>query len=165
MLNLPALNLNRSCRHRNMKRTILHILLMLLAATAVSSCSKGDFEVALDGAPSNDRSIVITGSATDSQSGEAIENISISFMAYPYDDESAGPLFSEEVYTNSEGIFTIHAQGSHQKLLCIIIAQDKEGIYESQTKQVIVTWEGTSFDRYNNIFVVNDCAFNLKKAK
>lgn len=166
MLNLPALNLNRSFKHRNMKRTILNIMLMLLAATAVLSCSKGDFDVALDSAsPSSERSILITGSATDSQTGTGIENIMISFKAYQYEDSGDTPLISEDIYTNSNGIFTLHTDGTDQPLFCILTASDAEGIYETQTKQVIVTWSGTSFDRHNNMFVVNDCTFIMTKAQ
>ncbi len=149
-----------------MKRMAIYLLFMLLTSTAVLSCSTGLFDKDASAMPSeNPRTILITGSAIDSQSGSPLENITISFKAYPYEDPEASPVSTVEVHTNSKGTFSLHAEGATQKLLCILVAKDKEGLYESQTKQVIVTWTGTSFDRYNNIFIVNDCKFNLEKTR
>ena len=149
-----------------MKRVVIYMLMLLLVSTAVLSCSKGLFDQDASAMPSeNPRAILISGSTIDSQSGSPLENITISFKAYPYNDPDAAPISAVEAYTSSKGTFTIQAAGASQKLLCVLVANDKEGIYESQTKQVIVTWRGTSYDRYNNIFIVNDCKFNLEKAK
>ena len=37
------------------------------------------------------------------------------------------------------------------------------GIYENQTQQVLISWKGMSFDEESNMFVVNDCNFQLSK--
>ena len=48
-------------------------------------------------------------------------------------------------------------------LLCIVTAEDMKGIYESQTQQVLISWKNMSFDEIANMFVVNNCNFQLSK--
>ena len=95
--------------------------------------------------------------------GNPLEDITINFKAYPQDDADASPISSETVYTNSKGTYSIHADGDARQLLCTITAEDKSGTYEIQTKQVIVTWKGSSYDAETNMFIVNDCNFQLSR--
>lgn len=146
-----------------MKKILSYALSLLLCLAALSSCSKA-FDVEMDmGEVNNERSIYITGAVTDSDTGELLENIQIEFNAYLQADLDSPAVISDAVFTNSNGIFTIYCEGSESKLTCTLVAEDPEGLYKSQTKQILVSWSGTSFDKDNNTFVVNDCSFNLKK--
>ena len=62
-----------------------------------------------------------------------------------------------------EGTYSIRTKGADDPLLCIITAEDMSGIYENQTQQVLISWKGMSFDEESNMFVVNDCNFQLSK--
>lgn len=132
------------------------MIAMLLTATAASSCSVGmDFEVGKPGL-GTERSILISGQVMDA-SGNMLEDITIDFNAYLQNET----VSSETVHTDSKGRFSITTEGAQESLLCTVTAQDKDGIYESQTKQIIVTWDGPSFQ--DNLFVVNDCNFHLNQ--
>lgn len=143
-----------------MKRTLIHIFTLLLTAAIAASCSVGmDLEVGKPGLD-RQRSILISGQVMDA-SGNVLEDITIDFNAYSQNDAGGSTVSSETVHTDSKGRFSITAEGAQEALLCTVTAQDKDGRYESQTKQIIVTWDGTSFQ--DNLFVVNDCNFHLNK--
>ena len=147
----------------NRSRTfIAYIVALLSLTTAVSSCS-------IEAAPSpdfsdqhNERGILVTGTVSDKE-GTALENISISLTAYPQNDASVSPVTSETTYTSNKGKYSIRVKGADMQLMCVITAEDMNGVYESQTQQVIISWSGTSFDEYSNMFVVNDCNFTLSE--
>lgn len=155
-------------RTTEMKKRILNILMLLLSAAVLASCSM-EMEPEHWGDMMGDkdiRSIIITGAVTDASTGQPLEDITIHFKAYPQDIPDASPIFTDEVHSTSSGTFTIHASGNiYESLLCVLTAQDAGNIYESKTNQVIVTWSGPSFDRNSGTFVVNDCTFQLKKAE
>lgn len=106
------------------------------------------------------RSILISGAVSD-QSGNTLEDISITFQVYPYDDSSASPIFSETAYTNSLGIYTLRCVGIDTPVRCIVAANDPKQAYQSQMVEVIVSWTGDAFDQKTNTFVVNNCNFIL----
>lgn len=141
-------------------RHIYFMTAMLLTAAAAASCSvEMDFEAARPGL-GNERSIMISGQVTDA-AGNIMEDITIDFNAYIQNDAGGSTVSSETVHTDSKGRFSITAEGAQEPLLCTVTAQDKEGLFESQTKKIIVTWDGPSFQ--DNLFVVNDCNFHLSK--
>ncbi len=143
-----------------MKRTLIHIFILLLTAAIAASCSVGmDLEVGKPGLDGQ-RNILISGQVMDA-SGNVLEDITIDFNAYIQNDAGGSTVSSETVHTDSKGRFSITAAGAQEALLCTVTAQDKEGRYESQTKQIIVTWNSPSFQ--DNLFVVNDCNFHLNK--
>lgn len=153
-----------------MARILSHIATLLLMATAVSSCSAGTFEPSIDGSPesegiSKERSILITGVVSDNSTSALLEGISINIKVYPQDDPSASPIASEEVYSDNRGIFIAETPGADIPLLCVLTAEDKEGTYESHTKQIIVSWDSPSFDRAANMFIVNDCNIRLNRTE
>lgn len=151
-----------------MKHRIINILMALSAMTALVSCSTGmDKEPSHDMSESSDsRSIIITGAVTDAHDAYPLEDITIHFQAYPQDAPDASPIMTDEVYTTSNGTFTIHENvETYKSLLCVLTASDPDNIYASQTKQVIVTWGGTSYDKKSGTFVVNDCIFHLNKTE
>lgn len=106
------------------------------------------------------RTIRISGVVSD-ESGNTLEDISITFQAYPDDDPGAAAITTETVYTNSKGIYSINCDGPDERVRCIIAAADPQGTYQSQMNEIIVSWQGTAFDEQTNTFVVNDCNFKL----
>ncbi|MBQ7898987.1 MAG: carboxypeptidase regulatory-like domain-containing protein [Bacteroidales bacterium] len=144
-----------------MKRTLTHIFILLLTAAAASSCSVAmDFEDGMASKPLRDRQILISGQVMDA-SGNILKDITIDFNAYVLDNTGGSTVSSETVHTDSKGLFSINSEGAQEALLCTVTASDKKGMYDSQTKQIIVTWDGPSFQ--DNLFVVNDCNFHLNK--
>lgn len=151
-----------------MKKKILNIFITLLAMAAISSCSKEMSDVPEYDMMGEDglRSIIITGAVSDAQNGQPLEGITIHFKAYPQDTPDASPIIIDEVHTTSTGTYTINVTGQiYEPLLCVLTTQDPGNVYESRTNQVIVTWSGTSYDRTNGRFVVNDCTFQLTKGQ
>ena len=148
---------------RTIRTIITYIAALLSVATAVLSCSKGVFDSMpdMDGALPG-KSILITGMVVNNE-GEALEDITITFKAYPKDDVNAAPISTETAYSNSKGIFSIMADGAEMDLICIVNAEDMDGIYESQSQQIFVSWKGVSFDASNNQYIVNDCSFVLNR--
>ena len=139
---------------------IFSIAALLSVATAVLSCSVGVFDAMpdMDGALP-EKMISITG-AVCSHDGQLLEDVAITFKSYLQNDMDAAPITTETVYSNSKGEFSILAEGADIDL-CILTAEDPSGLYESQTIQILVSWEGVSFDRLSNTYVVNDCNFVL----
>ena len=148
---------------RTIRTFITYIAALLSVATAVLSCSAGNYEYYPDPAgPKPERSILITGSVCD-KGGQALKNISIAFKSYPQQDADANPISTETVYSSSNGEFSIHAEGADMDLICILTADDPEGIYESQNLQVFVSWKGVSFEERTQTYIVNDCNFALNR--
>lgn len=138
---------------------ICYMVALLSVATAVLSCSEGMYETEI---PYSERTMLVSGSVSD-MSGNALEDITIKLKAYPQDNAEADPVTSETTYTSNKGTYSIHAKGAEMPLLCIVTAEDMKGIYESQTQQVLISWKNMSFDEIANMFVVNNCNFQLSK--
>lgn len=148
---------------RTNRTFITYIAALLSVATAVLSCSKGDYDVMPDMEGTiTERSILITGYVSNME-GQALEDITITFKAYPKDDVNAAPISTDTAYSNSKGTFSIMADGAEMDLICLVNAEDPDGIYESQSQQIFVSWKGVSFDAYNNQYIVNDCSFVLNR--
>lgn len=148
---------------RTNRTFITYIAALLSVATAVLSCSKGDYVVMPDMEGTiTERSILITGYVSNME-GQALEDITITFKAYPKDDVNAAPISTDTAYSNSKGTFSIMADGAEMDLICLVNAEDPDGIYESQSQQIFVSWKGVSFDASNNQYIVNDCSFVLNR--
>ena len=148
---------------RTIRTIITYIAALLSVATAVLSCSKGDYVVMPDMEGTiTERSILITGYVSNME-GQALEDITITFKAYPKDDVNAAPISTDTAYSNSKGTFSIMADGAEMDLICLVNAEDPDGIYESQSQQIFVSWKGVSFDASNNQYIVNDCSFVLNR--
>lgn len=140
---------------------ILYIVTLLLASTAVLSCSKGDLMNKGNIESSKGRTIIIMGGVSDKVTGEALEDITIRFMSYLKKDDEKTPVYEETFHSDSKGMFTINSDGADEPMVCIITAEDKNGEYQSQVQEIIITWKGTSYDRKNRTFIVNSCNFQL----
>ena len=148
---------------RTNRTFITYIAALLSVATAVLSCSTGDYVVMPDMEGTiTERSILITGYVSNME-GQALEDITITFKAYPKDDVNAAPISTDTAYSNSKGTFSIMADGAEMDLICLVNAEDPDGIYESQSQQIFVSWKGVSFDASNNQYIVNDCSFVLNR--
>lgn len=141
------------------RTSICYMVALLSVTTAVLSCSMEMYDAEV---PYSERTMLVTGSVSDLD-GKALEDITITLKAYPQDDAAASPIVSESAYTSNKGTYSIHAKGSEMPLLCIVTAEDMNGTYESQTQQVLISWKGMAFDETSNMFVVNDCNFQLSK--
>lgn len=150
-----------------MKKLIIYILLSLLGTTVLSSCNAEVFDSEGDiTGIGNWNKVVVTGTVSDANSGSALEDITIHFKAYPQAHPDAAPVVTDEVHTGNNGAFTIMTPTiAPYKLLCTLTATDPKGQYESHTKQIIITWQGTSYDKDLQMYVVNNCNFQLKKTK
>lgn len=148
---------------RTIRTFITYIAALLSVATAVLSCSVGDYDAfPRPDEEAKERSILITGSVSN-QDGQALEDIAITFKSYPQDDVTAAPISTETAYSNSKGTFSLQADGADIDLFCIVTAEDPGGIYESQNQQIFVSWKGVSFDEMTNTYIVNDCSFVLNR--
>lgn len=151
-----------------MKKILSYITALLLATTALVSCSAGDFVVNADAPPASDmvtdeRAIIISGIVSDITADTPLEGISVFVRLYLQDNPEAAPIFSDEAYTDNNGIFIVRTGGSYEPILCVLTIEDSEDIYESQTRQIMISWDSTSFDYESNTFVMNDCNFQLNK--
>ncbi|MBR5567538.1 MAG: hypothetical protein IKW27_02230 [Bacteroidales bacterium] len=149
-----------------MKKILSHIAALLLATTVVVSCSEGMYYDDAIVYPDSDigRTILITGVISDNDTSTPLEGISVSVKVYPQNDPSAPSIASAIVYTDSNGIFTTETVGAYEPLLCVLDVKDENGIYESQTQQVMISWNSPSFDYESNTFIVNDCNFQLSRS-
>ena len=148
----------------NKARTLISYMVALLSlATAVLSCSAEAIPQDPDASnPYIERTLLVTGSVSDTN-GNALEDITITLKAYPQKDATAAPITSETTYTSNKGTYSIRTKGSDMELMCMITAEDMGGTYESQTQQVMISWKGMAFDETSNMFVVNDCNFQLSR--
>ena len=148
---------------KTIRTFITYIAALLSVATAVLSCSVGIYDTMSDmEGELLAKRISITGSVC-SRDGQLLEDVAITFKSYIQNDIEAAPINTETVYSNSKGEFSILSEGADVDLFCIVTAEDPNGVYESQTCKIVVSWEGVSFDRLSNTYVVNDCNFVLNR--
>ena len=140
-----------------MKRYLFYISLMLLALPAAFSCSQ--FTVN----EGEDHRLVITGTVSDFNTDAPLEGIKVSFIARIKGDTKGKPLYEMNVYTDNHGAYMIDMNAYPNPLTCTITAGHEDKAYKSSVNEVVVTWSGTAFDSFGQIFVVNDCNFKLEK--
>lgn len=141
-----------------MRKTIAHIIILLLATTAVLSCSTG-FQMDV---PADTAGIEISGAVTDGETGEPLDEIKITLTTAQRQDIHTGNIL-KTAYTDNHGTFTIMAEGADGLRSCILIAEDPDGIYETASQTVNITWSESNMSQ--GIFYVNDIIFYLEKAE
>jgi hypothetical protein len=142
---------------------MLHIAILLLVSTAVLSCSmEFDSDVMESDSALKGNKILLSGIVAD-EDGNPLEGISIQMLEYLANDETYSAISSAASSTDSDGFYTIYADGHTESMQCYVRAEDLEKKYESQTKMVLITWSGPSFDSESGIFVINDCNFIMQK--
>lgn len=148
-----------------MKLFLRNILILLPFSAAVCSCSLAKSDADFSFNDVHKGRILITGTVSELGSAQPLKDIKITFKAYLPDNSGATLILTDEVYSGNDGIYVINASAVKTPLLCKIIAEDMNSVYESQTHDISVTWSGPSYDKKNTSFVVNDSHFQLQKIR
>lgn len=146
-----------------MNKLILNTLILLLASTAVLSCSHVYMDAEMPADADALLELSVSGTASDISTGQPLEEIKITIHAAEQPDGSETNLISKTAYTDNSGKFTISADGFRNQTTCMIIAEDPDGIYEDAIQEIKISWSSTSM--LGNVFYVNDCDFYLEKKK
>lgn len=147
-----------------MKRHILNILILLLASTAVLSCSAGILnETDAPQSQTGSFKLVISGSVSDMESAAPLEDIRIVMRSV----EKIGGINLEEqtytAYSDSKGTFTINMGGFDNPVSVELEANDTDGIYKPAKHEIpLITWD-SSYNMNGDTFFINDCNFYLEK--
>lgn len=104
--------------------------------------------------------VIISGTICDMDTKQPIESVKVLFMSYESDDMSSR-IHELNVYTDSNGAYNLISEEYDEPVTCVITTE-AEG-YETVKKEVFVNWEGTSYDKAQNTFFVNDCDFHLSR--
>ena len=147
-----------------MNKLILNTLILLLASTAVLSCSMGpmmDAEAPMD--ENKPLMLSVSGTASDISTGQPLEEIKITIHAAEHPDGSIANIVSKTTYTDRNGKFTISADGFTNQTTCLVTAEDPDGIYEGASQEIKISWSQTNM--LDNVFFVNDCDFYLERKK
>lgn len=147
-----------------MKRHILNILILLLASTAVLSCSAGILnETDAPQSQTGSFKLVISGSVSDMESAAPLEDIRIVMRTVEKID---GINLEEQTYTaysDSKGTFTINMGGFNNPVSVELETNDPKGIYKHAKHEIpLITWD-SSYNMSGNTFFINDCNFYLEK--
>lgn len=148
-----------------MKRNIVRIFIALLTTAVSLSCSMAFVDndsSSLEG----DCTLIVTGSVSDVETSTPLKGIKISFSAYPQDGSSSKPLLTQTVYSDSNGIYAIEAEGFEEPVTCRITAESpdlKELPYKTAVQEVNINRSDTGYDAENNRYFINDCDFILSK--
>lgn len=148
-----------------MKRSIIRIFMALLSTAVILSCSMAFVDndsSSLEGACM----LIVTGSVSDVEASTPLKDIKISFSAYPQNGSLSKPLFSQTVYSDSNGIYAIEAEGFDEPVTCRITAESTdldELPYKTAVQEVNINWSDTGYDAENNRYFINDCDFKLSK--
>lgn len=155
-------------KNRTMIKTITRILTLIVIATATLSCAQA-FLGENESLQKGDLKIIVSGVASDVTTNSPLTGIKITFDAYPASNtHNIIPLATKTVYTDSNGVYTVEVGGFSENITCTLTAEctnQNQIKYEAQTNRVHVSWNGLSFDQSKGVFVVNDCNFQLKKAR
>lgn len=148
-----------------MKRHILNILILLLASTAVLSCSDLVNEIEDVHVQATSYSLKISGSVSDIESSIPLEDIRISISATEKMVNGKEVETFLTVYTDDKGIFTTSISGFTYPISVILEADDPYGIYMSARHEIpMINWD-SHYNMDKGTFYVNDCNFYLEKKK
>ncbi len=143
-----------------MKKHIINILMLLLSATAVLSCSAG---LAFDQVnPSQDSemyfSLSISGSVTDIESGLPLEDMHITIYANQGEDN----IYEKTAYTDNKGKFTIAWDGYRKPTSITAVAEDSKNVYSPGRHEMLISWD-KNYNYIDGVFYIHDCNFYLQK--
>ncbi len=143
-----------------MHKYIIRAMVLLLAATAVLSCSA---EMGpLEDSDNKEFSITVTGAVSDLETNKPIRDIQITMYALESNDDESKLTISHES-TDESGNFTINMTGFRNPASFTIKAEDPDGIYESSTHEIpLVKWT-SSYNVSRGTLYVNDCNFYLSE--
>lgn len=144
-----------------MKKALVYILSAVLLTTFMASCSTGLEPV--EDLENTGYTIVVSGTVADITTTEPLENVKITLYAAEVTEYGEGALVNRTVYTDNRGRFELTESGFQQKITCRVTAEDQSGVYESATQEMVVSWNGTSYNSQTRTSYVNDVNFYLKK--
>ena len=147
-----------------MKRHILNILILLLASTAVLSCSAGMVNELEDikGQTAEYR-LVISGAVSDMESTMPLEDIRIVMTSEEQTEEGKSEKDTFTVYTDNAGLFTINIGGFRYLVSIVLEADDPHGSYRSARHEIpLITWN-SNYNMSAGTFYINDCNFYMEK--
>ena len=149
-----------------MNRNILkNILILLLSATAVLSCSEDLTEDLYNPSYKEGYAVVISGTASDMDTSLPIEEIRITLKATEELGNDRMKSYEKSSYTDNNGVFTMEVEGFTNPISVKLTAEDPNGIYQSATHEIpMISWE-SSYNMEGNRFYVNECSFYLEKKK
>ncbi len=149
-------------------RKFTHIILLLLLATAVLSCSVGlSFEMDMNPPENhgNPFSLTVSGTASDVSTSLPLEEIKITLHAAEPVSENDEYIYKTSAYTNNKGKFSIKMDGFTHPTSFYITAEDPNGIYDSAKHEIpLVSWD-SNYNMSDNVFFINGCDFFLKKSE
>ena len=148
----------------NVTKSLLHITALLLTSMAVLSCSMEmeDGSLMESNGVNDSNSVMVNGIIAD-EDKTPLEGICIQFEEFITVNGEEVLFSSTTAHSDKTGMYTIYIQGAETTMRCVAKATDGNGIYQTQTKEIFVTWDGPSFDKDSKLFVVNDCNFIMKK--
>ena len=148
-----------------MNKYIKYILSLMLAAASAVSCNVVFLsdDIAMN---EDNLTVVVNGIVSDVTSNSTLTGIKITFEAFKGETEAGSPLESKTVYTDSNGIYSLQAEGFTDAITCILTAEStdqNETQYVTLTNKIVVTWTGSSYDEEEGTFYVNNCNFQMLK--
>ena len=107
--------------------------------------------------------IIISGTVSEVIGNTPIEGMKLLFQAYNPETNSNAPITAINAYTDSHGAFSITAEGFTSAVTGILSTDHQD--YSTITKELLITWKGTSYDPATRTFFINNCDFHLEKKK
>ena len=144
-----------------MQKLLNIITFWLLSIAAFCSCTSIDEPYLKD--TDGTGTIIINGTVSDVTGNTPIEGMKLVFEAYDPEDLSGAPITAINAYTDSQGTFSITAEGFTSAVTGIIATDHQD--YSNITKELLITWKGTSYDPATRTFFINNCDFHLEKKK
>lgn len=142
-----------------MLKNVCNIFILLLLSTAVLSCS---MEIMGENQVSDEElEILISGTASDIQTGEPLEEIKITLHAAEFGGKDNVNLVSKTTYTDNTGKYSVSAKGFTYITTCLVTAEDLNGVYSDSSQEIMVTW--TAPNMQGNTFFVNEINFYLER--
>ena len=148
-------------------RLSIKIITSIITAALLSSCGLAVLDDRNSTSGKDTHSILISGTVSELKSGTPLSGIKVTLEAYGQTARTK-PNLTTSVYSNSNGIYEILAEGFTEPIRCTITAAstDLESLpYESASQEINVNWTGTSYDNKKGTFFANDCNFQLTRIK
>ena len=149
-----------------MKNFFTHIISVLLASTALLSCSAEYNEDAMLPPVSNgshEKTLIINGTVLSLHGDLPLEGIKITLHAAEISSDNQETVSDNIVeYTDNNGVFTLRSEGHVMPISCEITAEDPNGAYMSGKHEIpLIQWDN-SYNMQGGIWYVNDCDFHLE---
>ncbi len=141
-----------------MQRLFNIMTLWLLSIAAFCSCSPAYLD---GGDTAEDLTLIIAGTVSETAGSKPVEGVKIRFQAYGPKGLSDSPVMTQNAYTDSQGVFSIKAEGFSSAVTCVLVTEHPD--YSSVRKDILINWKGTSYDIQTRTFFVNDCNFVVDK--